>query len=855
MSIEAGAMVGPYQIVTRIGVGGMGEVYRARDTRLRRDVAIKVLSERMAQDPDWMRRFTQEARAASALNHPNILAIYDIGTYNGSPYVVSELLDGETLRGRLTSGSLPFRKVADYGIQIARGLAAAHEKGIVHRDLKPENLFVTKDGHLKILDFGLAKLTEDIGTIEETVTVKATLPSMIVGTVGYMSPEQVHGSSVDHRSDIFSLGIVLYELLSGKSPFARESGVETLNAILKDEPPQLSLGQEVPVATERIVRRCLEKDRNERFQSARDVAFALEALSEASRTNIVVPPRPRTSYRRLATAILLLAVAFLSGVLFFSFSGGMPFGLQSSPVSYHRLTFNRGKIDAARFAPDGKTILYSADWGGAPVRIFTTRVESPESSALSLPSAELLSVSPSGEIALTLNPKRDGWVNTGTFARAPLVGNTYREVFENVTWADWAADGNSVALVRRVNGKDRLEYPATRVLRETAGYFSHVRISPRGDRIAFLEHPIYQDNRGFVAIMDLSGTTTKLTDEWPQVEGLAWTPSGSEIWFTGDERGENLELYGINQAGRMRQVLAVPGDIILHDIAKDGRVLLARFSMTISTSVLVPGVTEERDFTGFGTSRPADISRDGTLLLLSEFSVRNGKDYGVYLRKTDGTLAVRLGDGFASSLSPDGKWAVALLSSEAGLVLLPTGPGEVRRIKSERIAFNRPALWFPDGRELLANGSEKDHEPRMYIVPLDGSEPRPVTPEGIADRAAAISPDGSLIAAGPPGGVYSLYRTDGQSLGVIPGFREGEIPIVFTADGKAMLVQEYLQPTAKIYKLDIGTGQRQLWKEIRPSDPSGVRWGIRVLATPDGRSYAYGVSRYLMDLYLANGVR
>ena len=408
--------------------------------------------------------------------------------------------------------------------------------------------------------------------------------------------------------------------------------------------------------------------------------------------------------------------------------------------------------------------------------------------------------------------------------------------------------------MRRLDGLDRLEYPPGKVLRETTGYFSHVRFSPDGRRIAFLEHPKYADNRGFVAVMDLMGATTPLTDEWPQVEGLAWTPAGDEIWFTGDKAGENLKLYGITDKRGLRQILEVPGDVILHDIYKDGRVLLSRFRLTISTSGLIAAAPVERDFTAFDTSLPADISRDGTLLLITEFGVVNGKDYSVYLRKTDGSPAVRLGDGFAASLSPDKKWAAAFLSSEKELVLLPTGAGEARRIHNDRIVFNRPALWFPNGRELLVYGTEKGHQPRLYIVPLIGGEPRPATPEGISG-APAISPDGTRIAAGPPGGKYSLYTTDGTEAAPIPGFNEGDVPIVFTADGNAMLVYDFLQPTAKIDMLDIRDGKRQLWKEIRPSDASGVRLGLVVVATPDLRSYAYGVSRYLMDLYLAEGLR
>ena len=317
MPLPTGTRLGPYEILSPIGAGGMGEVYRARDTRLARDVAVKVLPAEFSADVDRLRRFEQEARAASALNHPNILTVHDIGTQDGAPYVVSELLEGETLRERLSSGSLASRKAVDYAVQVARGISAAHEKGIVHRDLKPENLFVTKDGRVKILDFGLAKLTrpETVsgpGTQAPTVT-HGTEPGVVMGTAGYMSPEQVRGEAADQRSDIFSLGAVLYEMLTGNRAFRGGSAVETLNAILKDDPAELSqTGREVSPALERIIRRCLEKSREERFQSAGDLAFALgEATSAAASspaTAGVVTPKTMPVSRLLVVGIGVVAL-------------------------------------------------------------------------------------------------------------------------------------------------------------------------------------------------------------------------------------------------------------------------------------------------------------------------------------------------------------------------------------------------------------------------------------------------------------------------------------------------------------------------------------------------------------------
>src|ERR1700682_3109646 len=320
MAIAPGTRLGPYEILAPIGAGGMGEVYRAKDPRLGREVAIKVLPASFSADHDRLRRFEQEARAAGLLNHPNITAVYDIGSADGAPSVVSELLEGETLRGRLAGGALPPRKAIDYAIQIARGLAAAHEKGIVHRDLKPENLFITKDGRVKILDFGLAKLTHsDDGWGEKTnrPTVTAgTDPGVVLGTMGYMSPEQVRGRDADRRSDLFSFGAILYEMLSGQRAFRGDTAADTITAILTKEPPDLSqTNKEIHPGLDRIVRHCLEKNPEERFESARDVAFDLDSLSGISApTGVVAAPSKSRKARWLAPAAIAAVLALVAGL-------------------------------------------------------------------------------------------------------------------------------------------------------------------------------------------------------------------------------------------------------------------------------------------------------------------------------------------------------------------------------------------------------------------------------------------------------------------------------------------------------------------------------------------------------------
>src|SRR5690349_9914311 len=371
MPLTPGNKLGTCEILAPLGAGGMGEVYRARDVVLGREVAVKVLPSGFTTDPDRLRRFGQEAQAAAALNHPNVLVIYHVGEQDGAPYIVSELLEGETLRDRLRAGALPVRKAVDLAMQAASGLAAAHDKGIVHRDLKPENLFITNDGQIKILDFGLAKLTRP--DVHEPAGQHATVTAgtgagLILGTVGYMSPEQVRAQAVDSRTDIFSLGAILYEMLSGTRAFQGETPADTMSAILREEPPPLTATiSSVPPALERIVRHCLEKNPYERFQSARDLKFDLSELSSPSLTSgsgvgASLPVPPVTS-RRSRTALLAMAAAVL---LVLAAGGGW---LAHAPVApqptFQRLTFRRGIVSMARFAQDRKTIVYGAAWEGA----------------------------------------------------------------------------------------------------------------------------------------------------------------------------------------------------------------------------------------------------------------------------------------------------------------------------------------------------------------------------------------------------------------------------------------------------------------------------------------------------------
>jgi eukaryotic-like serine/threonine-protein kinase len=756
MPLIRGVRLGPYEIEEPIGSGGMGEVYRARDTRLERRVALKVLPPELSEDADRLRRFDQEARATGALNHPNILAIHDVGSHQGKPYVVYELLEGVTLADRLASGPIPSTKAVGFAIQIARGLAAAHEQNIVHRDLKPQNIFITNDGFVKILDFGLAKIVpenESAALASQARTMQGqTDPGIVMGTIGYMSPEQVRGQNVDHRSDIFAFGAILYEMLSGRSAFRRDSPADTMSAILKEEPADFAADRiRTSPGVEKIVRRCLEKRAAQRFRSASDLSFALETLStlSASGETAVVPAAGLGAGR-----VWLMALAALMLVAVASFFVGRRFSpsmdVAAGSPSFQPLTFRSGTIRTARFTPDGKSIVYGAAWDGEPLKIFVTRPESPESSRLPLPDGDILSISNTGELLVSIGRRFDNWLASGNLARAPLVGGGPREILQEVRAAEWAPDGKDFAVIRRVDGHDRLEYPIGKVLGETAGYYSHPRFSPQGDVIALLDHPVYGGNRGSVALFDLTGNKKNITGEWASIEGLAWSPPTGEIWFTaieGTDAGRSQILYGVTRAGKQRIVLQVPGDLTIYDIAPDGRVLLSRDNH--GDILLGRGPTDDRehDLAAFSFSYAADLSSDGRLALITDFGLGMGIYYSVFVRPTDGSPAVRIGEGRACALSTDAKSALAIVwASPAYFSILPVGAGDTRRVPVDSVEPVSCGAWFPDGKRIAFIGKEAGTANRYYVQNVSDGKASPISAEGIepapgSSLSAVVSTD------------------------------------------------------------------------------------------------------------------
>jgi len=880
-----GQTVSHYRIVEKLGGGGMGVVYKAEDTQLGRFVALKFLPDDASQDPQALERFRREARAASALSHPNICTLHDIGQHNGHLFIVMECLAGETLKHVIKEKPLELDILLTLAIEVADALDAAHNKGIVHRDIKPANIFVTDRGHAKILDFGLAKITRasrrtsgDSQTIADSASLDLTSPGTAVGTVAYMSPEQLRGKDLDPRTDLFSFGVVLYEMATGGLPFRGDTSAVITEAILNRAPTAPTrLNPELPVKLEEIISKALEKDREMRCQTAAEMRADLKRLKrslESSHTSVAEPAQRSSSsipvltspplLRKKSSTAVMFALGLLAAASLGLYAGKVAFTpAPAEPPLYRQLTFRRGSIRSARFAPDGQTILYSAAWQGNPVDVFTARPEAPESRSMGLNRTQLMSVSSTAEMAVLLNSKAIGaWVTQGTLARAPLAGGAPREVLENVQWADWSPDGSNFLVVRDFGGMNRLEYPIGKPLYQTGGWIGHPRVSPKGDFIAFADHPLQGDDSGGLSVVDLAGHKRKLSEQWFTIQGLAWSPDGKEIWFTASKSGTDRTLYATTLDGRMRTIARLPGALMLYDIARDGRVLLVRASWRREL-IGFSAEGKQRELSWLDYSYPAELSSDGRTLLFDEeggggslaYSKSGGYTYGVYIRSTDGSPAVLLGEGSALALSPDGKWAITETQvSPAQLRLLPTGAGQSKDLTSDNINHNW-AHWFADGKRILFSGNEADRGEKLYVFEMSSSKARAITPEGVNGNSFAISPDSQSVAAIGPDQRDYLYPVNGGDPHLIPGANQGEQPITWSEDGRSLYVYQPGELPAHVYRIDVSSGQRTLWKDLMPTDPAGVENIGPILLTPDAKTCVFGYHRNLADLYLVEGLK
>ncbi|MGA2890508.1 MAG: winged helix-turn-helix domain-containing protein [Terracidiphilus sp.] len=525
-----------------------------------------------------------------------------------------------------------------------------------------------------------------------------------------------------------------------------------------------------------------------------------------------------------------------------------------SAPEFQRLTARHGTVYSARFAPDGHNVVYTASWDGAPVEIFSTDVSFPGTRSVGLQGTALLAVSSTGEMAVAQAATPE-FITTlrGTLGQVPLTGGSPRQIAENVDWADWAPDGGSLAIVRDMAGRQRLEYPVGHVLYQTTGWISHPRISPKGDQVAFLDHPTYMDDRGVVSVVDLAGQKRVLSKGWESEEGLAWFPLGNEVWFSATETGLQRRIYAVDLLGHLRQSFSAPGGVTLQDIAPDGRLLLTRDEQRAGIMASTPGAMREQDLSWLDWSLPIALSPDGNEMVFDEQGDQGGPTYTVAVRDLRGSPPVPLGGGMAGGFSPNGKWVAATINY-GQLVLLPSGAGTSRRVDSGGIQqYGHPILWLPDGKQLVFSGELAGRAAQCFIQNIEVGKPRAVTPEGVT--GCQPSPDGKWIAARDMASKQGrLYPVDGGEPHAVPGLLPGE-NFAWTSDPKFMYASQGGQTSWKIYRLNIVTGQRQLFKEVIPTDVTGLCGLNHIILSANGRSYVYGYTRLLSDLYLVKGLQ
>jgi serine/threonine protein kinase len=854
VKLNAGDLLGRFEILGLVGAGGMGEVYRARDPELERDVAIKVLPGDLGRDPSRLSRFEREARAVGRLQHPNLLSIFDIGRDGETPYLVCELLEGETLQELLASRRPAQAEIVDVALQIARGLAAAHDAGIVHRDLKPSNLFITRDGLVKILDFGLAKLVTaptDSSQSELPTGTLNTAYGAVLGTVDYMAPEQAAGREVDHRADHFSLGVVLYEMATSRRPFSGETPQETLSSILRDDPdPVATLAPDLPPPLSWIIERCLRRDPNDRYHSTKDLAVDLASVEDRSSDLVAWAPREPHGERKPRPGLLIsLTVASLaiaaSAILFAMLADRT--GGRSTELDFQQITFRRGTVSSARFDPGGEAVLYSAAWEGGPDRIHLYRPQAPDSIAVGPSDSRLVSVSPNGELLLLSDLYSTGPFQTaGDLSRMPVTGGR-RALSSSVSDAAFGPDGEVAAVVRETEGRAVLEFPVGTERLTTHGMIRELRLSPDGRRVAFANTPQRGHEWGPIEIFDRDGGHSRLEPEAGR--GLAWSPSGDELWYVAKRNFNRLEAVTLE--GESRTVATFPSEVYLFDIAPDGRVLLATEQRRYEAAGrLVDGT--QRDLTWLGWSVPFDISADGHTILFNECTGQ-GVECRIALRGFDETAPVVLDrGGFGLSLSPDKEWVLSAPPwNPKELFLVATASEKRVRLGIEPLEKISMVSWAPDGDTLFVSGNTTGQLGRIFRFPLDGGKPLRVTPEGIAFGFFAVSPDSTEIAAPTLDGRIAIYPIDG---GPPTWIDFDEQPIRWSTDGQSIYTAPIGRTPATLHRVSVATGKRELIAELMPADPAGVVQVSPVSVTPDGEKAVYGFVRRLSELFIVEGL-
>ena len=592
----------------------------------------------------------------------------------------------------------------------------------------------------------------------------------------------------------------------------------------------------------------------------RFIATLESAVSGADNAAIHQPPaRPAPARHFLSP----LTVALTLACLLAAWSWIRHRAAKPPEPTFQRLSFGRGTILSARFAPDGQSVVYGAAWDGKPFQLFYARIGSFESRALGL-DADILAISPSGEMAVLLVQHFGQISRQGTLALMSLTGSAPRKLLDNVQDADWSPDGSKLAVTHYVGGHCALEFPPGKVLYQTTGgaWLSHPRVSPNGDQIAFLEHPLGRnDDAGHAAVVDLAGNKRTLSQESLSIAGLAWDPTGDAIWFRGSEEtpGVLRALFKVTTTGHESLVRRESNNMVVHDVSRDGHLLVTRNSYRGEVFGRIGPENKERELGWHDYSLASDLSADGAALLLSLQGESSGTGYEVYLRKTDGSPAVRLGDGLPQRFSPDGKWALTVYpwgirpTATPQLLLLPTGAGQPVTLTHDSIAHHF-ATFLPDGKRFLFEGSEPGHALRNWVQDVSGGKPLPITPEGTVGKS--LSPDGKLLVAVDMERKFWLYPIGGGQPRALSGIEPEEETIRWSADGKDLFVANYDVIPAKVYQIEVSTGRRQLLYNLAPSDAAGL-WGNidPILLTPDGKSYVYSDYKILSDLYVASGLK
>jgi Tol biopolymer transport system component len=857
MPLTSGTKLGPYEIQSAVGAGGMGEVYRARDSRLERTVAIKVIQTHLSTDPALKQRLEREAKAVSRLSHPHICALYDIGYQDGVDFLVMEYLEGETLERRLMKGPLPPDQTVRYAAQIADALAKAHKMGITHRDLKPANIMLTKSG-AKLMDFGLAKQSgvtmSAVAAADVTMDqTKLTGEGMIVGTFQYMAPEQLEGKEIDARTDIFTFGEVVYEMATGKPPFSGGSRASLIAAILTVDPPPITQVQPLaPPALDRVVKKCLQKDPDERWQSASDLASELQWITtSSSQSQVAVPLAARTGSRR-RTWWPLVAIAGATVVASSAWWLAVRVAQKPQP-KFTRLTYLQGYLSNARFAYGGQSAVYSAQWNDDPLQLYSVRMEFPQSTKIDLPPAALLALSPSGEVEVATGAVYHHNFLSGTMGYAQMGGGTPRSQQKDVIAADYAPDGKTLAVVRFADNKVQLEYPTGKVLFSTSGYVDHIRVSPNGKQVAFLEHPVYDDDRGWVSVVDDAGKYQRLTQEYSGARGLAWSRTGNEVWFTAGIHNTEFQLFGVSLSGKLREILNTPGRVRLLDIASDGRVLLAREETRTEMTAIDRATGKERTglawFNGSGNPR---ISPDGQAIVFHEWSGPAGPYYLVGYRKLDGSPPTALGAGADPSFSPDGTFVSAdVFSRPPQIVLLPIGAGETRRLSLGDITSLEQSDWFPDGKRLLLRAATEGQPVRTYELTIADGKLQTLGPPDF--KGCCVSGDGKRVAGYNLLGQQLIFDIDKQELRPIPGLNSEDSVQQWSEDGQALLVLSGTPWQAQIDRVEVATGKRTTLEKLTLSDKSGSTI-LHIRYSEKTPTSIYATVRIIGSLYVVEGL-